>query len=317
MEPTTETPTGFNMQGAVDTIGQSLFPGGEAAPESEPSSAEPVAAEPSAEPSAEPAEATPDAPKSWPKEMRDFWGQTPKEVQAYWQTREKQMLDGLDQYKKTADFGRQLQDALTPYQQLLQQQQLEAPRAVQLLLNAHQRLTTGTVESRKAAYEELGRNLQLLDNAAANGQPADPRYQSLEQKVRQLEAGLTAQQQAVYAEAQTKASQEVTAFAADTAHAYFDEVADEMVPFIQAGASLKDAYEKAVWANPVTRQKEMARLQTETEAKAKERARLDALPKKQAAGVNVKGRESQRTPAEPLGSMEQTLRDTLTAIKSR
>jgi hypothetical protein len=73
-----------------------------------------------------------------------------------------------------------------------------------------------------------------------------------------------------------------------------------------------------VWANPVTRAKELARVQTETETKFKENARLTALPKKQAAGVNVRSRDSQRAPTDTAeGTMEDTLRSTLKSIKDR
>lgn len=55
--------------------------------------------------------------------------------------------------------------------------------------------------------------------------------------------------------------EEITAFAADPAHPYFDEVTGDIAVLISAGHSLADAYEKAVWANPTTRQKEIARLE--------------------------------------------------------
>jgi hypothetical protein len=117
--------------------------------------------------------------------------------------------------------------------------------------------------------------------------------------------------------AQDDVKKELDAFIADPAHSLFDDCADDIARFVSQGLSLQDAYDKAVWANPVTREKQVqSRLQTEAE-KAKERARLDALPKKKAAGVNVRGRETQRTPTEPLGSMEETMRETLAKIKGR
>ena len=54
---------------------------------------------------------------------------------------------------------------------------------------------------------------------------------------------------------------EVNAFAADPEHPYFDELSDEIVAILKTGASLAEAYEKAVWANPVTREKEILRRQ--------------------------------------------------------
>ena len=86
---------------------------------------------------------------------------------------------------------------------------------------------------------------------------------------------------------------------------------------VKAGLPLQEAYEKAVWANPVTRAKELAKQQTADLAKARENARLAALPKKHAASVNVKSRDAGRTPTEPLGTMQDTMKQTLAEIKAR
>ena len=321
-DDTTDTTSGLDLDAAVDQIGADLFP---SAHSDEPTEPEPVTEQITSEPTATetpestPAPAVRPAPKSWPKEMHDHWGKTPKEVQDYWDTREKQMLDGLDQYKSSAQFGKAIQEAVAPFQHILQAQGIDAPRAVATLLQAQQRLTMGTEASRRAAYEELGRHLGLTPQTMPDGQaaPADPRVQTLEQQLQQIQQIVTTQQQAAQSAAREQATKEVEAFASDPAHPLFDEVADDIARFIQQGASLQDAYDKAVWANPVTREKQVqARLQTEAE-KAKERARLDALPKKKAAGVNVRERETLRPPTEPLGSMEDTMRATLQALKAR
>lgn len=318
---TAEAPTGLDIDAASDQIGADLFPETqEHAPEPTPTEqvAEALAPAPT-EPVTQQPEAV-NAPKSWPKDMHPHWGKVPKEVQDYWQTREKQMLDGLEQYKGAAQYGKAMQDIITPYAHLLQADGLDATQAVQRLLRAQQHLTTGTLESRQAAYEDLGKRLNLQPPAQTNGaepSPIDPRIQSLEQQFQQIQRIQTAQQQAALEAARSKASQEVEAFAGDPKNALFDECYEDIVRFIQSGDSLQEAYDKAVWANPVTREKQVqARLQTETE-KARERARLDALPKQKARGVNVKSRETSRTPTDPLGSMEDTMKKTMVAIKNK
>lgn len=252
------------------------------------------------------------APKSWPKEMHEFWGKTDPKVQDYWETREKQMLDGLDQYKGDANLGRTLKEVITPYKPILESAGLDETTAVRSLLNAHYRLTQGTVEQRKAAYDELGKNLGLIE-----GEKIDPQVRQLQEKLTAIESTITTSQQRALQETQAKVSKDVEAFASDPKHPYFDEVADDIVAMIQAGRSLDDAYEKAVWANPVTRQKEMARLQTENDAKLKEKAKQEALKAKQASSTNVKGRDTRRSPTEPKGTMEDTMKETLREIKTR
>jgi len=252
------------------------------------------------------------APKSWPKEMHEHWGKTDPKVQDYWETREKQMLDGLEQYKGDAGYGKTLREAILPYKPVLESIGMDETTAVKSLLNAHYRLTQGTPEQRHAAYQELGKNLGLIE-----GDKIDPQVRQLQEKLSAIESTITTSQQRALQETQAKVSKEVEAFASDAKHPYFDEVADDIVAMIHAGKSLEDAYEKAVWANPVTRQKEMTRLQTENEAKLKDKAKQEAEKARQAASTNVRGRETRRTPTEPKGTMEDTMKETLREIRTR
>lgn len=323
-EPTGDTGSTFDMDAGVASIASDIFP-----PEPEPDKAEdaetpteiamapaPVAAKPPTTPTPPDTPQVRTAPKAWPKEMHEHWGKLDPKLQTYWETREKQMLDGLDQYKTEATFAKSLREVMAPYRGILQAAGIDEPRAVQTLLAAHQRLTQGPQHLKLAAYQELGKKLGLM-GADPNAPAADPALKAIEDRLNSFESSFMAREQAVLTDAQARTAKEVDVFASDAAHAYFDEVADDIVPFIKAGVPLQEAYEKAVWANPVTRAKEIARVQTEHEAKLRENARLEALPKKKAAGVNVRSRETEKTPTEPLGTMEDTMRSTLRGIKER
>lgn len=321
------TDTGLDIEAAAETLGHDLFPATPDPSQESVEDPEPVASPPQASAPTEPAPvAAPQeipVPKAWPKEMHGHWTKVPQEVREYLaNVREKQMLDGLEQYKQEAQFGKQLREVLNPYNALLQQHRLEPHVAVQNLLNAHAQLTTGTMEQRRAAYERLGKELRIILDSqpgqAGQTPQVDPTLQPVLEKVSALERDLEARKEADRQAAYERASKEVEAFAADTtAHPYFDECSDHIVRLIQAGYSLQEAYETAVMANPVTKAKEVARIQTEYEAKLKENARLEALPKKKAANLNVKSRDTKRAPTEPLGTMEDTLKSTLNEIRSR
>ena len=314
--------TGFDFEAAADTIGKDL---GFSHQDQEPGDQEAtldVATEATTEPAALTAKAdvpvARQAPKTWPKEMHAHWEKTPKEVQDYWDTREKQMLDGITSYKEAATFGKTIHDAVAPYQEDFAFNKVDAPTGIKFLLEANRKLTTGPMEARQAAYAELGQRLGF--NGTAQGESAqsiDPHIHRLQQELASIKSGLTAQQQASYQDAKAKTAQEVEAFAADPTHGYFDECADHIVRLIQAGYSLQESYETAVMANPVTKAKEIARIQTDYEAKLRENARLAALPKKKAASVNVRGADTRRGPTDPLGSMEDTIRETLASQKNR
>lgn len=254
-------------------------------------------------------------PKSWAKDKHEVWSKMPVEAQDYYEQREKQFLDGIEMYKGDAGYGKTMRDAMAPYKAVIDAQGIDEPRAVQYLLNAHYRLTQGSTEQRKSAYEQLGRNLGLV--APAEGEEVNPAVKQLQDRLNGIESSLTAAQQASLQEATAAARTEVDAFASDEKHPYFDEVADDIAILIRAGHKLSDAYDKAVWANPVTRQKELARIQTEADAKRKSKAQEDVEKARRATAANIKGSDTRKAPTEPLGSMDDTLNDTLKTIKGR
>lgn len=309
-----EAAPSFDMEAASDRIADQLFPGMDRTEASK--------EQPALEREREAAPAAPaiDVPKSWPTEMRDHWGKTPREVQDYWSKREKQMIEGLEQYKQDATMARTYKDIVAPFAPILQAQGLDAPQAVHYLLNAHKRLTQGSLESRAAAYQELGQSLGLQQSTQAQQQdqpPIDRNMLALQQEMAAIKQDLVARQNAEYQAAYTKVSQDVDAFASDKAHPYFNDVADDIVLLLKTGLPLQEAYERAVWANPLTREKEVqARLLTES-SKRQETARLNALPKARAARANIRGVDSSRSPKEKLGNMEDTIKSTLAEIRQR
>lgn len=261
---------------------------------------------------ASPAPVTRAPPQSWAKETHELWGKLTPEAQDQIERREKQMLDGLGQYKEYYGVGKSLSEAIAPFSQVLQQQGIEAPKAVSYLLAAHQRLTTGSEDQRRAAYQRLGEELGLA--AATNG---DPAARAALEKAERLERLIADKESKSLEQAREKTSAEVAAFASDPAHPYFDEVAEDIITMIAAGHTLKDAYDKAIWANPVTRVKEQSRLQQESEKQLREKAKQEAENARKAKGANVRSQDTRKAPTEPLGKMDDTLKETLRDIQSR
>ena len=320
MELTGDTSTGtMDIDAAADRIGASVF-----GPMSEPAETpglseqavpEPEVAAPQATAPATEAPKTYDPPKSWKKEMHEYWTKLDPTVQGYFIEREEQLLNGFKQFSP-------LRDALQPHLDYLNKQNIQAPYAIDSLLKAHRMLTEGPIEQRRAYYQQLGKNLKIMDEAMqAQGQqpaPVDPAVQQLQQKLSMLEDTIQQRTQREIETVKTEVQKEVDLFAADAkAHPYFDEVATDIAAFVSQGKSLQDAYDMAVWANPVTRAKEQARLLTEHEAKLKENARLTALPKKKAAGVNVRSSGEGAAPTEPVGSLEDTIRSVHRELRGR
>lgn len=315
------------LDSAVDRISQSLgssLIGELSDPVESPGLAQPAVA-PVADPSAkaEPSDlgvqapVVHDLPKSWKQDMRDHWGKLDPSVQAYVMEREKQMADGFGHIKPW-------RDAVAPHLDYLNAQNIPVHHAIDSLLRAHRMLTEGTIEERRANYRRLGENLKLVEAMAEqqqqNGQPPnlDPKVVELSSRVEQMERMARQEREAAIARIREENYKQVTAFAEDTkAHPYFDEVADQIALLVSQGQSLQEAYDNAVWLNPVTRAKEIARAQTEAEAKLKETARLEALPKKKAKGVNVSSSGDGSEPTEPTGTLEDTVRSTMKKIRER
>ena len=80
-------------------------------------------------------------------------------------------------------------------------------------------------------------------------------------------------------------------------------MADEIAIQIKAGKGLQDAYDTALFANPVTRAKEIARIQTENNAKLREKKRLEAEKAIKATSSNVRTIDTTRTPTEKKGAL--------------
>lgn len=320
-EAAESTESTFDVGAAAEKIAGELFPPEptEEAPEAEPDSRETAPeprAEPKAEPKVEPVAARP-VPKTWPKEMHEHWSKVDPAVQDYWNTREEQMLQGIGQYKDEAAFGKALREVINPYQAMITAQGLDAPKAVSYLLNAHYKLSNASEAERGAYFSELAKTYGVDLSKVAPAAQMPPELKSLHDELNSIKSQMRTREQAAVTQAQAQIRSEVEKFASDPAHPYFEDVADDIVPFLQAGADLQTAYEKAVWANPITRAKEQARQTAEAEAKRKENARLDALKSRPAAATNVRSRDTNRTPTEPVGTMEDTMKRTLAEIRSR
>lgn len=301
-------------------------------PDAEKKAADEAAAKAAAEAAeaAKAAEPPADLPKSWKKEMGQHWATLPQEVKTYVQEREQQMLEGIGQYKQAAGFAHAVGKAIEPFMANIQAAAQGNPvLAVQTLLAADNILRHGAPDKKAELLANMARDYGVDLNAAvqaSQGQAAakDPyvahletQLQRLEQRLNGTEQHITADQAARVEQVRGQVASEVDAFAADPAHPYFDELSDDIAKLINVGYTLKDAYDRAVWANPVTRAKETARVQKDAEERTRKQAEEEAEKARKASGTNVRGSSSGRTPTAPRGTMEDTMAETLAAIKSR
>lgn len=262
-------------------------------------------------------------PASWAKEKHEVWAKLTPDAQEYIETRENQMREGVKAVAKDAEYGKTLAQVIAPYKPLIQAQGLDDAKAVQFLLNAHHILTNAPPDQRTAyalrVMQSYGVDLaQPGENGAQSQQrQVDPVVRQLQHELNQIKGHLTQSQQAAVDARSRQVETEVSSFASDEAHPHFNECADEIVAHINAGLSLQDAYDRAVWANPVTRAKEIARQTAEAEAKFKAKAKDQGQAARNTRKTNLNGRDTQRTPTAKTGTIDDVMRDAYENILAR
>lgn len=264
-----------------------------------------------------PAASTLQPPKTWRPEAAAKFATLPPEVQQEILKREEDIFKGLESYKADASIGKALKGIVQPYMQVFQAQGIDPLQQVSGLMRAHVALSTGTPEQKQQFFQHLAKEYGV--ELGMEAPYIDPQVAGLQKQLAELQSRLNGREQQEIAEARSKLQAEIDAFASDPAHQYFDEVANDIAGLLRSGAakSLQEAYEKAVWANPITRAKEQARLTAEAEAKAKAEAAEKAKQARKAIGANVKSSAKAASGTAPLGSIDDTLSAALAAIKSR
>lgn len=298
------------VDGAVDATTTSVAP--PAAP--------PVAPLPPTDPAPPPATPAVEPPKTWRPAAAAKFSSADPEIQAEILKREEDMHKGLEQYKGDASFGKTIKQVLDPYLPIMRQHNVDPVAQIGGLMQAHQTLALGTPEQKVALFTKLATDYGIdLKNLPTEQAWVDPEVKRLRDELNgvksTLSAGETARQQAAVNE--QKAA--IEAFAADPANVHFAAVLSDMVELTSKGAatSLKDAYDKAVWLNPVTRAAEIARQQTEISAKVQAGAEAKAAAAKAATAANVKSRAKGGSATTPLGSMDDTMQAALDKIRAR
>lgn len=274
-------------------------------------------------------------PKSWAKEMHPIWdklakGQAllpdeAKRAAKYYNERETQMAEGARTQNTDAEYGRTLRGVIGKHEDVLRAQGLDATKAVDYLFNAHRQLSTGTAEQRMAYLGKVAASygLKLGADAGVDAATAEtPAMRELRERQERIEQSINQDNQRRYEEVRTATAKEVETFASDPKNLYFDECADHICMLLKADPKmpLGDAYSTAVWANPVTRQKELARIQQETDKANRERTAAAAKAAKKGTSTNVKGRDTARAPTAPaasLANLDDVMRETHAEIRSR
>jgi hypothetical protein len=321
----------FDVDAAVDEIGGDLGLAESKADSSEdlelevdlPDDKE-APAEPTVEAATEPAaEVTPsetidpanEAPKTWRKEAAAAWATLPSEIKNEVLKREADMFKGIEQYKEAATYANTFRSAISEYEPILKANNMDPIKTAAGLFAAHHALATSSPERKVELLHHLAKDygIDLAEAAIYTPPYMDPAVEALQKQLELVQSRLAESDRQAQTASQANISKEVDAFAAK--NLYFDEVADTVATLLstKAADTLQDAYDKAIWMNPTTRAKEIARQTAEAAAKVQTRVQVV----KQATAANVKTRGKSGSTAAPSGTLDDTLTSSLAEIRSR
>lgn len=264
------------------------------------------------------------APNTWSKEALADWATIPPRAQQEILKREADIHKGIETYREKAELGTSYDKAIEPYRAALAAENINPVDLFQNFAGNHYLLSRGTPEQKLGIAANLithyGIDVEALFERVISGAPQKaPEIVALEAKIAQLEQS-NSQVLSIQQSAQIEAlSREVGTFASDPKNSYFPEVAEDIERLLTSGAAstLQQAYDLAVWNNPVTRDKEISRMSAEkiSQQNLATTNKVSTAQTRQAANINSSPKTIGATTT--VGTMDETLEETYAAIKAR
>jgi len=271
-------------------------------------------AEEAGNPATEPAKPAVEPPRAWSAEQRAVWAKMPPEAQQLVAARETE----LHEVKSTV--GR-LEAEYRPIREMLSHQYVQSasggdgPGFVRFLLESAHAIDQHPAAMIKRLAENYGVDLGMLYDpleAPPNAEAARLARQNalLQGQMEAQQRQRAAQEQAARGYAVQTAIDQFLSQHPD-ANEFVADIAAEVRalqidhPHKDHATLLKEAYERAAWANPAIREKRLAEVRKTEEAKRIAAAKEAAAKARTAASVNVQG-----SPSRAVGGvdLESTLR---------
>lgn len=256
-------------------------------------------------------------PTAWKADHKGEWDKLPPAVRQYITEREQQIHQGFTKADEDRTFGKTIKDVVTPYMAIIQAEGGTPHEAIKSLLNSAYILRTAPAHQKTALVKDLMAQYHVspqdLFNLYSNNQPQiDPRVQTLEQRLAQIEAerhqDIAARQQ----QSEQETNGTIADFASQPGHDHFEQVKYAMGVMLANGLaeSMEDAYQRAIYADPALRSTMQAQQVQGEQAKrvAEAEARATAARK---AGSSVSGSPGAVAPGNKLP--DRSLREEIEA----
>lgn len=259
----------------------------------------------------------PKAPVSWKPEVAAKFNTLEPDVQAEILRREQDIFKGIEQYKTAAEYGKNVYQVLQPYQEEIANRGINPMHYLQSVLEADRMITKASPEQKIEYFKQLANAYGVTIDTELFGNE-DQTVQQLREEINQLKSNFTRQSEQAERARLDQITAEVNSFATDPKNVHFNSLQNEIAGLISSGVckTLQEAYEKAVWANPITRQAELDRIQKEKEEalKKEQQKKLQEVKKRTSANVVSSDRKPGNT-AKPK-TLDETLAETYDKIHS-
>ena len=286
--------------------------------ESEDSSAESESATSTEKSREEPAVTAPAIrlPKGWRQEALDKFATLDPEIQAEVLQREDDFFKGIEQYKQAAQYAKVVQDMLKPMEPSFQARGLNPLNHLQSVIEADRQIVSAqTPEQKVELFRQLAHYYGVqIDDSLFHAE--DSTVSSLRNELNGLKTAWQSQAELVQKQELEKINNEIQTFINDPANKHFNALQHDIAWLLETGAckTLKQAYDTALWSNPIVRQQVLDE-QAKEKSAAEEAEKKKLLEEsKKRSSVNIKS-----TNVKPIGkrSIEDTLEATFDEIQAR
>ena len=281
-----------------------------------------VPSEPAPDPELDAARIQPDpyglAPQYAGPAIKGKWNDLPPEVREEIVKRDREVHQQFTRYDEERNFGKQIKGIVAPYEGLIRSMGAEPTQALEYLLKTDYALRTAAPDQKRAMFlkaaADYGVNLGEPGDAPQQQTQVDPQIETALQRIARLESELNNASNRARETEQAEIASSIEAFAADPAHAYFEQVRGEMSALLQNGfaGSLQEAYDKAVWANPDTRALHLAAERATEDRKRTDAARQQA-DKARRASPSVTGAPGSAVQTPALNGSSNSVEDDVRA----
>lgn len=273
---------------------------------------------PSSTPEASEEKISPDpyglAPQYAGPAIKGKWNDLPPDVREEIVKRDREVHQTFTRFDEERNFGKAVKAVVAPFEPLIRSLGAEPAQAIDYLLKADYQLRMGSPEQKRAMFMKVAQDYGInIGDAPQQQAQVDSAVETALQRIARLEAELNNANNVRRETEQAEIAQSIEAFASDPEHVYFEQVKPEMAALLQAGQawSLKEAYDKAVWANPETRALHLEATRREEDRKRTAAAREQA-EKARRASPSVTGAPGSAVPP-PMNGSSNSVEDDVRA----